>query len=83
MKRSNAKPKVQRSIKTTSVHPWRVCPYGEHSVVTHELHVPTSKAHPAGIVVPRHFHCAKNPSRKDQLYPNEINDIADRHFAKK
>jgi hypothetical protein len=73
--------KKKQPEKNPPLHPWRVCPYGEHSVVTHELHIRPSKAHPNGIVVPRHFHCAKNPSHKDQLYPNEINDIAEQHFS--
>ncbi len=63
------------------VHPWRVCPYGEHWVKTLPLHVPPSKMHPDGSVTTRHEHCARNPSGKDQLYPEEIQEIANQNFA--
>src|ERR1700677_2551035 len=63
------------------VHPWRVCPYGEHWVRTHPLHIPPSKKHPKGTVTTRHAHCARNPSGKDELYPEEIQEIADQHFS--
>ena len=62
------------------VHSWRVCPYGEHWVRTHPMHVPPSKTHPSGSVTTRHEHCAHNPSGKDQLYPDEIREIATQHF---
>jgi hypothetical protein len=63
------------------VHPWRVCPYGEHWVRTHPLHVPPSKTHPEGSITTRHEYCARNPSGKDQLYPEEIQEIAKQNFA--
>lgn len=63
------------------VHSWRVCPYGEHWVRTHPMHVPPSKTHPEGSVTTRHEHCARNPSGKDQLYPDEIQEIASQNFA--
>ena len=63
------------------VHSWRFCPVGEHAVRTHPLHIPPSEAHPDGITT-RHFHCAKNPSRKDQLSPLEIEAIAQEYFSK-
>jgi hypothetical protein len=64
-----------------SVHPWRVCPYGEHQVITHPRRNPPSKTHPAGSVSTVHWHCAHNPSGKDQLYPDEIREIATQHFS--
>ncbi len=63
------------------VHSWRVCPYGEHWVRTHPMHVSPSKNHPEGSVATRHEHCARNPSGKDQLYPDEIQEIASQNFA--
>ncbi len=63
------------------IHPWRICPYGEHWVKTHPMHIPPSKTHPDGSVTTRHEHCARNPSGKDQLYPEEIQEIANQNFA--
>ena len=68
--------------KKKKIHPWRLCPAGEHWVRTHLLHVPPSKSYPEGHITTRHAHCAHNPSGKDQLYPEEINEIADLHFSK-
>lgn len=64
------------------VHPWRLCPAGEHWVITHPMHVPPSKRHPDGCVTTRHGHCAHNPTGKDQLYPDEIKTIAACNFSK-
>ncbi len=61
-------------------HPWRECPYGEHLVRTHPLHVPPSKKNPIGSITTRHVHCAHNPSGLDQLYPFEIEEISNQHF---
>ncbi len=63
------------------VHPWRVCPYGEHWVRTHPLRVPPSRMHPKGSTTTRHEHCAHNPSGKDQLYPEEVQEIANQNFS--
>lgn len=63
------------------VHPWRMCPYGQHWVRTHPLHVQPSKKYPDGHVTTRHAHCARNPSGKDELYPDEIQEIAVQHFS--
>lgn len=63
------------------VHPWRICPYGEHWVRTHPLHVPPSQTYPEGHETTRREHCARNPSGKDQLYPDEIQEISNMHFS--
>lgn len=70
------------SKKKPKIHAWRICPPGEHSVRTHPMRVPPSKAHPHGSITTRHWHCAKNPSGKDQLYPDEINGMASKYFPK-
>ncbi len=83
-KKRRSKPtrrKTRPSVDAPSVHPWRVCPYGEHWVKTHPMHVPPSKTHPEGTVTTRHEHCADNPSGKDQLYTDEIQEISSRHFS--
>ncbi|MBI4040944.1 MAG: hypothetical protein HY390_03635 [Deltaproteobacteria bacterium] len=80
------KPRQKTSKKTSSkekkVHPWRLCPLGQHWVRTHPMHVPPSKKNPAGSVTSRKEHCARNPTGKDQLYPDEILEMTDRHFSK-
>ncbi len=72
----------KKNDKRAEIHPWRPCPAGEHWVATHSLQIPPSGRHPAGTVTTRHAHCALNPSKKDQLYPAEIHEIAVRHFLK-
>ncbi|MBN1114934.1 MAG: lytic transglycosylase domain-containing protein [Oligoflexia bacterium] len=57
-------------------HKWRQCPLGEHWVITHPMHTKSGK------VTTRRGHCAKNPSKKDQIYTDELNYIADRYFEK-
>lgn len=52
-----------------SVHPWRTCPSGYHSVRQHHKN--------AGQTTVR-SHCRKNPTGKDQLYPDEILEISGR-----
>ncbi|OFZ81315.1 MAG: hypothetical protein A2583_10330 [Bdellovibrionales bacterium RIFOXYD1_FULL_53_11] len=46
------------------------------------MRVPPSEAHPAGYTTTRHAHCASNPTGRDQLYPDEIQDIANKNFSK-
>ena len=76
--RADAKP---TSKPDTPVHSWRVCPYGQHQVIAHPRNNPPSKAHPAGSISTVSWHCAHNPSGKDQLYTEEIREIAARHFS--
>jgi hypothetical protein len=66
--------------KKLLTHPWRLCPYGEHWVKTHSMRVPPSKTYPGGYTTIRHEHCARNPSGKDQLYPDEILEMSEKHF---
>lgn len=64
------------------IHPWRLCPIGEHWIKMHPLKTPPSKKHPRGAATTRRAHCARNPSGKDQLYPDEIREISKNHFKK-
>ena len=76
-------PKKKKQIITEEkpkVHIWRLCPIGEHPVRTHPMHVPPSKTNPDGSITTRHWHCAKYPSGKDQLYPLEIEEVSNKHF---
>lgn len=79
--KNHSRKAANNTSTTTPVHRWRVCHYGEHQVVTHTRHNPPSKTHPNGSISTVHWHCAKNPSHKDQLYPDEIREIANQHFA--
>ena len=76
-KKSKGKSKPQ----LPPVHPWRICPYGEHWVRTHPMHVPPSEKNPEGSITTRHQHCANNPSGKDELYPEEVQKIASQNFS--
>ncbi|MBU6153396.1 MAG: DUF86 domain-containing protein [Bdellovibrionales bacterium] len=59
------------------IHPWRQCPHGYYHVVKHPRVVPPSPKNPGGITDVRE-HCRKNPSGKDQLYPQEMDAMLDR-----
>ena len=72
---------AKRNSKKEKSHPWRMCPAGEHWVVTHPRHVTPSKKNPKGVTIVE-GHCRDNPSRKDQIYPEEIQKIALKHFNK-
>lgn len=69
------------------IHPWRLCPIGEHYVKEHKERIPPSKKHPQGEIIIRHAHCAINPLRKnkrtikDILSFDELQIIADTHFS--
>lgn len=76
------KKKSKKITAPRDVHSWRLCPAGEHWVRTHPLRIPPSKNNPAGGLTTRQGHCASNPTGKDQLYPDEIQEIATQNFTK-
>jgi hypothetical protein len=76
-KNSISKSKIDNFQKP---HKWRLCPYGEHWVTSHPLHIPPSEKEPTGSITTRRGHCARNPSGKDQLYPDEIKTISEKYF---
>ena len=65
----------------TKAHAWRLCPPGEHWVVSHPLHIPPSEKNPAGSITTRSAHCHGNPSHKDSIYADEIGEIASQNFS--
>ena len=73
-------PKKKSKVKT-KIHPWRLCPSGQHWVSAHSLRVESSAKNPDGVTV-RRAHCHSNPSGKDQIYPDEIHEIAGARFQK-
>jgi len=44
------------------------------------MDVPVSKKNPDGVTT-RHGHCANNPSHKDFIHSDELNEIAKEHFT--
>jgi hypothetical protein len=77
------KPKAEEP----KVHPWRLCPVGEHWVRVHEMRVAVSDAHPDGKTI-RRTGCRNNPVRgkkksviQDYLHPDEIQLIAEERFS--
>lgn len=62
------------------VHPWRFCQKGKHFVKEHSENIPPSKAHPEGMTVIVHEHCASNPSHKDELSAYEAKYISQTYF---
>src|SRR3990172_9775310 len=68
---ANKSTKQSRREKTDP----KICPLGMHDVRTHLEHIPPSKKHPEGLVITRHRHCAKNPSRKSPKDVLSFNDI--------
>lgn len=64
----NLAPKIEKAILETAplVHPWRLCPLGYYHVAKFRRKTST------GRVASVKEHCRRNPSGKDQLYPDEI-----------
>lgn len=62
------------------VHRWRLCPPGEHYREATQVSPHLRKGKPVRGF-PRRGTCAKNPSGKDQLYPEEIREISERNFS--
>lgn len=63
-----------------SIHPWRHCPAGHYFVREHSRKVGGSTSGPTGLASVR-AHCRKNPTGKDQLYPEEILLISEGQFG--
>lgn len=70
-----AEKKPANKIKKSKAHSWRICPGGKHWVVTHPRHYPKSVTQVTG-------YCRNNPSRKDQIYIEELLHIAEKYFSK-
>ncbi len=75
-------PSEKKETKRKNTHAWRLCPPGEHWRRTHPLRISPSRKNPAGGVTTRHGHCVLNPTGKDQLYPDEIQEMAEQNFSK-
>jgi hypothetical protein len=70
-----ARKKSVKKTKKLKSHPWRLCPGGEHWVVTHPRHYPKHVTQVIG-------YCRTNPSRKDQIYIEELLQIAEKYFSR-
>ncbi|MFM8269186.1 MAG: transglycosylase SLT domain-containing protein [Pseudomonadota bacterium] len=62
--------------KFPKIHRWRICPLGQHWVREHPRRVRPSRRHPLGGMTSVAGHCRDNPSHKDQMYSDEIAEIA-------
>jgi len=71
--------RLQAKGVPVQAHPWRLCPLGEHWVSEHKVSVKESAKNPSGKTT-RSGHCRKNRSKKDQLYRDEMSEIARIHF---
>ena len=70
-----------KKLEPTKYHSWRLCPPGQHWVNEHPLTIPPSKSKPRGGVTTRRGHCHGNPSHRDQLYPDEMNEMRNLYFS--
>jgi len=71
---------IQSNKKTSKKrHPWRKCPSGKYWVSEHPRTVKKSPKNPTGITIVD-GHCKTNPSRKDQIYSDELRLIKAMHF---
>ena len=61
-------------------HPWRVCPLSQHFVKECLVHNAPSKQNPEGCITGRKSYCADNPSKKDVLFFDEIQEITEKYF---
>jgi hypothetical protein len=62
------------------LHPWRICPIGEHWVRDYERSGQTNKKKPGGKISVRGY-CRHNRTHRDLLYPDELNSIAQSFFS--
>ena len=71
---------LERDYAATAppVHPWRKCPNGYYYVNSHVRRVRPAAKRPNGLVSVQE-HCRRNPSGKDQLYPDEILLVSKEH----
>lgn len=62
------------------IHPWRICPLGEHWVREHPRRIKPSRKYPFERTTSVEGHCRENPSHKEHLYSDEIHEIAHNQF---
>ena len=72
---------LNQTTSDQSKNKWRPCPPGKH---WRKAHFQPTYAHKDGTVVEGHHvseGCCDNPSKKDQIYSDELNKIATEHFS--
>ena len=72
---------AKRNRQSKAKHPWRKCPRGKYWVSEHPRKVKKTRRNPDGITIVD-GHCKTNPSRKDQIYSDELKLIKAIHFGK-
>lgn len=72
--------KTQKKTTQSEIkkHPWRPCPLGKYWVSAHDRHRTSSRG--IAYIQSVRGYCRTNPSHKDHLYRNDIQEIAKRHF---
>jgi hypothetical protein len=80
-KSPNAKTKLKKSLTTNSLaHPWRLCPAGQHYQRSTSVSAYTTSAGKFVRAHKRRGSCAQNPTGHDQMYPEQVLEIAKQHF---
>jgi len=78
IKRPKRSPK-ELPKKEEKIHPWRMCPKGQHYREGGPVSAYIRKGRPVRASN-RGWTCVKNRSGKDQMYPEEMNKIAEKYF---
>jgi hypothetical protein len=60
--------------RSSSVHPWRLCPAGQHWRRPHLRHIESKKISVTG-------HCVTSPGGKEWFHGEEFQEIAQRYFS--
>ncbi len=76
LKNKNKRTKKTRPLLYGPLHPWRVCPIGQHWVRDYER---TNKKNDGFVAV--HGYCRHNRTERDQLYPDELYSIENTFFS--
>ena len=73
---------MAKKVKLKKLHPWRKCPKGQHWRSSSNVSGYTTSKGKTVRPFYRKGSCVKNPSRKDQIYQEELSKIAEKYFFK-
>ena len=66
-------------VSSKRKHKWRACSLGQHWVRSHPRRVKVTKKNPTGYTDVE-GHCRHNRSKKDEIYKDELDKIANEYF---